>query len=584
MDKKTMLAIALSLVVLGLGMFIQWKLFPKVEKQPVAQENEPTQEEVKDKEQQISFNGEWNFWPVDNEDNTQVKQEIPVETDVLKVSLSSDGGRIKSFKLKNHKEKDGDLVEMIIDPENTEGAFFTNFGNHDQAWNRDSYQYSFDEKTKKHIFSKQYRAENKETGESIEFECLKEYKFFPDEYLFELTVSLKTKNGEPLPFSKDKALYTLQFGPQLGPEFEKLSKGKSRIGDHRSFLGYILKKKKTISIPKKQTEKTVTDRYSWTGINGKYFSLVIIPGSAEYAFTYSTAAVNQLQQSNQIFLSRKPEAKASIEDKYRIYMGPNLKRELDRYNDAEKNGSGLMDTGMDKLVEGGFLGWLEYILMKLLIIFYKIIPNYGIAIILLTVLIKIVLFPFTWKSFESTTKLQALQPKIQELQAKFKEDPAKMNQEMADLYKREGVNPMGGCLPQLLQMPVLIALYGLLNRYFDLRGAAFIPGWIEDLSSPESIMSFGFTLPLVDIGELRLLPIIYLIIQFLTSFVMQGSNPAAAGSSNAQMKMMTYGMPLIFFFLFYNMPSGLLLYWTMTNVLTLIQQLVTNRIKKYRKG
>ena len=338
--------------------------------------------------------------------------------------------------------------------------------------------------------------------------------------------------------------------------------------------------------PKKKEEFVLEDRLNWIGINGKYFSLIVIPDSTQYTYTVSDLPFNKIEYPSRFFITR-PIVKSSLQtDSFRIYAGPNLKKELAKYNKAEDNKSGLIDLKLDKIIDTQYLGWLESLLKWILVLFYKMIPNYGVAIILLTILIKVIFFPVTKKSFESTSKMQAIQPKIQELQSKYKNDPQKLQKETAELYKKEGVNPMGGCLPMLLQMPILIALFGLLNRYFELRGAVFIPGWITDLSAPESVYSFakGFTIPLikVDITDIRLLPIIYIIVQFLTTFVTQAPSAKAQGN-NMQTKILTYGMPIFFFFLFYNMPSGLLIYWTMTNLLSLLQQLLTNYLKN-KKG
>ena len=206
------------------------------------------------------------------------------------------------------------------------------------------------------------------------------------------------------------------------------------------------------------------------------------------------------------------------------------------------------------------------------------IPNYGIAIILLTILIKVVLFPITRKSYQSTAKMQELNPKIQEIKEKYKDNSAKMNQEMSALYKREKVNPMGGCLPMLLQFPIFIALYGLLNKHFELRGAVFIPGWISDLSSPETIWNFSpVTIPFIG-NDLRLLPILYVATMVFSMKVSQSA--ASSTSSNANMtKIFTYVMPIMFFFILYNAPSGLILYWTVMNIFTVLQQQITNRIQ-----
>ena len=191
-------------------------------------------------------------------------------------------------------------------------------------------------------------------------------------------------------------------------------------------------------------------------------------------------------------------------------MGPNLARTMTRYNNPRENGFGTQGLDLEEAIDRSrILGWLESILRWILTFFYRLVPNYGVAIILLTIVIKIVLYPITKKSYESTSKMQDLNPKIQEIKEKYKDNPQKMNQEMSALYKREGVSPLGGCLPLLLQMPIFIALYGLLNRHFALRGATFIPGWINDLSSPESILNFAPTsLPVIG-SDIRLLPILF---------------------------------------------------------------------------
>jgi YidC/Oxa1 family membrane protein insertase len=131
---------------------------------------------------------------------------------------------------------------------------------------------------------------------------------------------------------------------------------------------------------------------------------------------------------------------------------------------------------------------------------------------------------------------------------------------------------MSGCLPLLIQFPIIIAMFNLFNNYFEFRGAMFIPGWIPDLSVGDSLMTFNFNIPFLG-NALRLLPVIYVASQLLFGKL----TPTAPGGSNMQMKMMMYGMPIFFFFIFYNAPSGLLLYWTTSNVLQLVQQLIINK-------
>ena len=215
----------------------------------------------------------------------------------------------------------------------------------------------------------------------------------------------------------------------------------------------------------------------------------------------------------------------------------------------------------------------------MLTMLYKLIPNYGVGIILLTIIIKILLWPLSRKSAASTAKMSAIQPKMKEIQEKYKDNPQRLNQETAALYKQEGVSPLGGCLPMLLQFPILIAMYGLLNKHFELRGAMFIPGWIPDLSVPETIVTLGFNIPLLG-NELHLLPILYTASMLFSMKITQAQS-STAGQGKGMQFFMTYGMPILFFFILYSAPSGLLLYWMAQNLLSMGQQLYTNsKLKK----
>ena len=199
------------------------------------------------------------------------------------------------------------------------------------------------------------------------------------------------------------------------------------------------------------------------------------------------------------------------------------------------------------------------------------------AIILLTLVTKIVFLPLTFKSSESMAKMAALNPKMQEIRTRLKDKPEKMNQEIAELYKKEKVNPLSGCLPLLLQIPIFFALYNLLNTQFELRGAMFIPGWIPDLSVPESVYYAAHVPSSGHSTDIRLLPLIMLGTQLLSSKITQ---PPSADASGAQMKLLNYAMPVVFLFMLYDMPSGLTLYWTVQNVLSIVQQVYINWTRK----
>jgi YidC/Oxa1 family membrane protein insertase len=268
-------------------------------------------------------------------------------------------------------------------------------------------------------------------------------------------------------------------------------------------------------------------------------------------------------------------------DTFRFYMGPMKKEILALYNDPTKNQFKSSGLHADEMVTSSILiGWLATLMKYVLDFFYLIIPNYGIAIILLTILTKVVFLPLTFKSSESMAKMATLNPKMAEIRARLKDKPDKMNQEISELYRREKINPLSGCLPLLLQMPVFFALYNLLNSHFELRGALFIPGWIPDLSSPESVLTFPFEIPLIGTA-LRLLPLLMVASQILSSKFTQPSGTPQQGG--AQAKLFAYALPIVFLFMLYNMPSGLVLYWTVQNILSTAQQVYINRLRKKKE-
>jgi YidC/Oxa1 family membrane protein insertase len=386
--------------------------------------------------------------------------------------------------------------------------------------------------------------------------------------MFELTVILDGGYSVPA-FDFSGAAYTLAFGPQMGPEFEKLD---GRY-DFRTYFTYVNGKRRTEKVNENKPE-IISSRPTWAAIAGKYFTFIAIPYLAQYDMNFSTKNEPGLSAASRLNIIRPPLNSARAEDTYRFYLGPKTQDVLVLYNNGN-NGYGLRDMQLVEVASSrGFLSPLEKALKWFLLIFYQLVHNYGVAIILLTLLVKILFFPLTKKSSEGTLRMQAIAPKIKELQTKYKDNPQKMNAEMAELYKKEGYNPLSGCLPMLLQIPIFIAMYNLFNNHFDLRGAMFIPGWIPDLSLPEAVHTFtNFRVPILGWNAIRLLPFIYVGSQLLYGKVTQ--TPDQQG--NAQMKMMLYVMPIMFFFILYNVPSGLLVYWIFSNVLTMVQQVMINK-------
>jgi len=203
---------------------------------------------------------------------------------------------------------------------------------------------------------------------------------------------------------------------------------------------------------------------------------------------------------------------------------------------------------------------------------HTIVKNWGLAIILLSVLVYFILYPLTLKQMRSMREMQKLQPKIEALRKTYKDNPTKLQKEMMELYREHKVNPMGGCLPMVLQMPIFFALYAGLMRSIVLKGAHFL--WIKDLSEPDKLFMLPKSLPVVGGEGFNILPILMAI----GMFVQQKTSMASMGSENAdQQKIMLIMFPVLFGFIFYHMPSGLVLYWFVNSLFTLAYQMRASR-------
>jgi YidC/Oxa1 family membrane protein insertase len=492
------------------------------------------------------------------------EESITIETGVFIARFSNRGGELTSLKLKEFSNPDGSLVDMVFSQESGVYPFSLRFGDNDAPRVEALFAYEESLTGPGITFFRTFTAPN-----GIPFTLRKTFSFQPNSYMVELTVSIENSINDYPDLNFNGYAYTLGIEPQIGPAFEKLD----RRTEFRNYMYYAEGKKKNVRTPK-EGEETIASRITWVALAGKYFELIAVPGATQYLITIDTRPIVGLNDRSSLYLSR-PEIKSSTnKDVFRVYMGPKKRDVLARFNDQNRNPYGLSDQHFEETLQTSpIIGWLANILKFFLDLFYRLIPNYGVAIILLTILIKALLWPLTHKSFESTARMQALQPKINELREKYKNNPQKLNQEIAALYKKEGVSPLGGCLPLLLQMPILFAMYSMLSTHFELRSAVFIPGWINDLSSPEAILEFKpINLLVWELSALRLLPFIMLVTTFIQSRLTQAPDSSAAGN----MKLMSYAMPIFFFFILYNLPSGLVLYWTMQNVLSIFQQMYTN--------
>jgi YidC/Oxa1 family membrane protein insertase len=481
------------------------------------------------------------------------------ETDVFEIGFSRTGGTIASLRLKDHVDVNGQPVELVHRPDDGTEYLAVAFGGVDTVPSDDPFAFrQLDPTTWE--FSRDFAA-----TDGTPFRLTKTYRF-DLEYLFELRIRIENSVNAVPALDFGGVSYTLGIAPQLGPDYAKLD----RRNEYREYMRYYPEGRRKRQ--RLRNDLTVEERrVRWTSIVGKYFTLVVIPDESDYRITYDGRADADIDRRTALYLGRPTIASVAETDVFRIYAGPKDRSTLTRYNDPALPAADQLHLE-ETVSTAAIIGWLANIVRFMLDAFYRVIPNYGVAIILLTVFIKALFFPLTRKSSESTKRMAQLQPKIEELKNKFKGKPERLNQATMELYKREKVNPIGGCLPMLLQMPIFFALYTVLIEHFDLRGAAFIVPWIADLSAPESFLPLGFQLPLLGWDELRLLPFFMLGSTFLQTRIM----PTAQTANATQMKMLQYAMPIFFFFILYDMPSGLVLYWTVQNILTVVQQLYIN--------
>jgi len=318
-----------------------------------------------------------------------------------------------------------------------------------------------------------------------------------------------------------------------------------------------------------QFEKDFTGRVDWLGIRNKYFSVIISPenpSSVEGAYITGRREAISNNGIKESYSGRFiiPFKNTDFESRaFTIYIGPVDYDILKQYG---KNFEAIVDFGSFFGLKFIVRPIAEYILLPLFNFLHGFIPNYGLVIIVFSIIIKIVVHPLTKQSYQSMKKMQLLQPKINELKEKYKDDPQKMNKETMKLYSTYGVNPAGGCFPLLLQMPIFIALWGLFQISIELRQQPFV-GWITDLSRPDVIVKLPFKLPIFGIDQVAGLALL----MGITTFVQQKMS-----IKDPKQKALVYIMPVMLTILFMSFPSGLNLYYFMFNILSIGQQYYIN--------
>ncbi len=294
------------------------------------------------------------------------------------------------------------------------------------------------------------------------------------------------------------------------------------------------------------TTVNVPGARTWLAVKNRFFvtALVGLTGDAGFAATIDRDMRRQdyapKSVSAAMAFASLPETRT-----YTLYLGPK-KQDL------------LWDLGLRDVMEFGMWRWLCYPMVWVLNFFNSLIPNYGVAIILMTILVRLLFWPLTHKSTVGMRKMQEIQPLMKEIQKKYKDNPQRMQQETWQLYRDHKVNPMSSCLPMLIQIPVFIALFNVLRSTVELRYAPFL--WIADLSEPEALFASWFPF-----GGLNILPIL-----MAATMALQSALTPSAGDAKQQ-RMMMVMMPIMMLVMFYSFPSALSLYWTLSQVFSIVQ-------------
>jgi len=492
-----------------------------------------------------------------SEDAETKAARITVETGTMQVVLTGAGGEIASVTLKEYLKKDGSPVELV--PGAAAGGMALSFREGDEwrSLSRAGFDAFIDGERAPDGARVVLGAGRDSTeilfimtgpsGGSVE----KRFIFSPDGYAVKLRITLR-RDGT---LARTSAY-------SIGWECGLSSTEKDAKGDLNKFasLGMVGGEYYQTPLGKfgKETKRVHEGTVVWAGARTKYFLSALITAAGNRG----TGTLNLLGDRNAGFVGYSiaypfrgdPRL---VEDTFTWYVGPLDMKSLKGYG-----------VGLERTIDLGWLRFLSAGILAFMVWMGRFIPNYGVVIIVLSVLTKLLFYRLTHKSFKSMKDMQRLQPKLKEIQEKFKGDRDRLNKEVMKLYKEAGVSPLGGCLPLLLQMPVFFALYAVLSNVIELRGAPFV-GWIDDLSMPDTLFRWGANIPFLG-REFHLLPILMggaMIYQSKLS-----GSPTGDTIPTAQSKMMTYLMPVFMTVVFYGMPSGLTLYWLVNNVLTILQQ------------
>ena len=462
------------------------------------------------------------------------EKRLTVNTALFSATLSTlSGGSFVSFKFNQYFKKDSQFVDIISNQKNLLIKGKDLDGNPlplDDPWELVSHEKGLTQQIvfRKELYSEEY--------------IYKTFTFYDDSYVIDLEIDLRGISNNIYRNSE------LAWDGGLSSTEENID------DDIYYFNSYALQggELESLKVGSGETEKTTLNGMTdWAAIRTKYFTVAIIPKNEKSISSVTLSGAGDTTETYGMSFVFDPFEKQI----FQLYMGP---LEYDRIRALGVALESIMDFGWSFIrpISKGVL----FALKKM----HGVIPNYGYVLIVFAFVVKVLVYPLTKKSYQSMSAMQAVAPEVNALKEKYQSNPTKLNQATMELYKKRGVNPLGGCLPMLLQMPLLFALFQVFRTTIELRSEPFI-WWITDLSSPDAVFYLPFKIPLYG-SHVAILPILMVVSMFIQQRMMSG--PA----QQPQQKTMQYFMTGFFFLMFNGFPSGLNLYYTLFNVLTIAQQ------------
>lgn len=529
MEKRALIAVAISFIILLAYQYLFIKPLPQeIQNQPAVTEKEkPVSEETKSSSVPATS-------PVAVSKTTSSPSEekdIKIETEGYSMILTTKGATVKHYELKKYKDKDGKNVLLLKNPGliaplsiGTKDDFELQNATFRVSSPGGGRNIALDKNNTSDTLVFEYA----DSGFSIK----RSFTFYHDSFRVDIKDEVSGMPEYWITTGTDFGIYdnkdtSVHFGPVLLKETDRIEFSAGKLNE----------------------AKTYTQGLKWIAQEDKYFFASLVPST-----TMEEARVWQIKDSPVIAFKGK-----SGTNNFMLYAGP---KEYDKLK--------TLKVGLEHIVDFGFFSILAIPLFWVLKLFYNLTANYGWAIILLTIVTRIPFIPLINKSQKSMKKMQEIQPRMAEIKEKYKKDPQRMQKEMMEIYKTHKVNPVGGCLPILLQIPVFFALYKILLIAIELRAAPFML-WIQDLSAPDTL--FGHipaAIPLIGGFAVGPLPIV----MGITMVIQQKMTPTSLDPTQNKIMML---MPIIFTFLFLNFASGLVLYWLINNIFSIAQQFYTNK-------